>query len=180
MRLERDQRRTLAILGVVAGLFVGVLWMPHKFQERRLRSQIEDAQVQLGFQGPAVGLGNLAREVARLKTEASASNKYVPPETELAQLLKEVSSHLAKEQVTDHETQTQAISVGADYSMMPVNMRFQGSFPATFGFLRNLEEMDRLVRVTRIKLHGEASKPMDPLEVSVELCTFFAPSEVLP
>jgi Tfp pilus assembly protein PilO len=177
MRVERDQLRILLAVVAVATLFVAGLWLPQRYRQHRLEAAIAAAeQEQQAHATCALNLQTLARREARLRHDTAASERYVPPEGELADLLRQISSELQREKVTDQEIQTQPLAIGANYCVMPITLRFRCSFPAAYGFLRSVESLHRLVRVTRVELAGEADQPGRPLQARLELCGLFLPA----
>ncbi len=181
MRIEKDQKRTLATVGILVAAFVVGLWLPHRLQERRLHQQIKAAQKQLGFdRASSQGLGKLARDVIALREVTDQSQKYVPQETELAPLLRQLSTNLQTLDTSDQVMETETSTTGQDYSVIPVTLKFKGSFPSAFGFIKNIESMRRLVRITRLYARSDASKPGEPLTVEIQICAFSSSSEEAP
>jgi Tfp pilus assembly protein PilO len=176
MRIERDQIKTLAIIGVMAAVFVGGLWLPQRLEEQRLRESIEQAQKQLGFDRAASeGLAALNQTVLDLRETVDRTRKEVPERDDLADLLRTLTRELESRQISEVEIQNLPVLAGDDYSVMPLTLRFRASAPATFGFVKHIEDMRRLVRVTRVEIAPDPSKPNEPPMARVELCAFFAP-----
>lgn len=176
MRIERDQIKTLAIIGVMAGVFVGALWLPQRFEERRLRESIAESQKQLGFdRASSEGLAELNQVVLELRQTLDRTRKDVPRRDDLADLLRTLTRELEARQVSEVEIQNLPVLAGDDYSVMPLTVRFRASAPAAFGFVKHIEDMRRLVRVTRVELAVDPAKPAEPPVARVELCAFFAP-----
>lgn len=175
MRIERDQIRTLAVVGALTAAFMGLLWLPNHNQKQRLTERIEQAKNQLeSDKAVTVMLPALARELSQLKQQLSTSNKQIPKSDGISELLRQLSGDLQNQQAIDQEIQTQPIVAGADYSVVPVTLSFKGSCPAVFDFVRKVEAGRRLVRITRLSLHNDLSKPTEPLKARIELCTFFS------
>lgn len=181
MRIEKDQKRALATVGILVVVFAVGLWLPHRLQERRLYQQIQAAQKQLGFdRASSQGLGKLARDVIALREVTDRSQKYVPQQTELAPLLRQLSTDLQVQEAVDQVLETESGRSGQDYSVIPVKLKFKGSFPGTFGFIKSIESMRRLVRVTRLNARMDVTKPNEPLTVEVQVCAFSSSSEEAP
>lgn len=174
MRVERDQRVALLILLAMVGLFLALHWAPRRLKEARLNGRIAQARAQLAADaGGTAQLVSLSREVAELETQAASLRREVPRESQLASLLRHLTGELERLEVTDQEMQTQPLATGSNYSVIPVTLKFRGTFAAALTLVRNIESMPRLVRLTRVELRGEPGKPREPLRVSVELCAFF-------
>lgn len=176
MKIERDQIKTLAIVGTLGAVFVGALWLPQRYEEKRLRASIEQAQKQLGFdQASAASLVKLNRDVLEMQQIVDQTQKDVPARDDLADLLRSLTRELESRQVSEVEIQNLPILTGDDYSVMPLTVRFRATAPAAFGFVRHVEEMRRLARVTRVEIINDPTKPGEAPVARVELCAFFAP-----
>ena len=175
MHIERDQVKTLIVLGCLAAAFVLGLWLPHQVKISRLHQRISSAQKEMGFEPISPNkLTALNAAVLRKRDELNRSTKYVPETTEIAELLRQLSSRLEQQQVVEQELLTRSIEQGDRFSVIPVSLQFRGTFPSVFGFIRDVEAMRRMMRITRIELSHEPTKPDEPLEVRIELCTFSA------
>ena len=172
-----DQARTLAIVGIMLAIYGLGLWLPSKIKERKLNEQIANAQRELGFdRASAEGLGQLANEVVELRRIVDSSDKLVPQTSELAALLRELSQQLQKQNVLDQELHTKPLLQGVDYTVIPIDLRFRGSFPALFGFVKEVESMRRLTRINHLEIEGNPANG-EPLSAQIELTTFSALSE---
>lgn len=175
MSIERDQWRTLMVLGVIAGVFTLAFWLPNHLHEGRLYAKLAQADASLSGEGHRPEkLAGLVRQVADLQAVTHQSQKYVPQSDELAELLRQLSMELQAQRVVGQEIQTSAIIHGDTYSVIPVTLRFEGSFPAVYGFLQRVESMRRMIRITRLEVDGDVQRVDQPLSVRVELYTFFA------
>ena len=173
MRLENDQVKAVAVLLILGAAFLGGLWLPHNMKLKRLQARIDAAHKELGFQKVSPNeLTALAQNVQVKRDTLAASTRYVPATSEIAELLRELSDRLEARKVVDQSLLTRSVEVGDEFSVIPVSLRFQGTFASAFGFLRDVEQMRRLTRIVRLELTGRPTRPNDPLDVRVELCTF--------
>lgn len=200
MRIEKDQLRALLVLSALTLLFVCGLWLPYHFRMRQLQQRIDAAQKQFAADQQATkNLVSLAADVMELKEILSGAQKYVPEQNELADLLKQLSADMqaaagrsdtAGGRIYDQEIQTGAITNYANYSILPVTLRFKGSYQALDSFLRRIEAMNRLVRIDKLEVQGKPRSSTDPkatqpaasviqspvLSVFIELSAFFSPA----
>lgn len=175
MSIERDQFRAMIILGVMTGIFGLGFWLPNHLHENRLHAQLKMAEDSLkAEQHDPEKLAVMVRQVSDLKALTLQSQKYVPQSDELADLLRQLSIELERQRVTGQEIQTGTIIHGQEYSVVPITLRFKGSFPAVFGFLQRIESMQRMIRVTKLDFDGDAAHVNELLSVRIELYTFFA------
>lgn len=178
MRVERDQLITLGLLLAMVAGFLAVHWAPRRIQVARLNARVAAARAELASASPPGGrLVTLARDVARLEQNAAAQRREVPREPGLGGLLRHLTAELENLQVADQEMQTQPTVKGANFAVIPVTLRFRGSFASAFTLLHKAESLPRLVRPTLLELRGDVSKRHEPLQVRLELCAFYIPPE---
>jgi len=177
MRIDRNQFRTLVIVGTLSAAFVGALWLPRKLEERKLHSQIESMKQEIrADEATGQDLKRLSDEVAAMRKDAAAMNRHLAEETEVADVLRQLSADLETHGTREHETQTQTIAPGKDFSLLPVAVSFRSSCASMFEFLKTVEQSPRLMRVTRMQLTGDSNAPGE-VRVRLELCTFLAAAE---
>lgn len=178
MPVERDQIRTLLLAGGAAALFVAMMWLPHSMKAKQLEERIRQTKAQLEVDRAAgAHLSVLATNVSDLQSKLDGTLKHIPSEGELAVLLRQIGSELEAQRVVDQETRTQPVVVGSNYSIMPITLQFRGSLASVFGFIRGIESMPRLVRVTRFEVRGDPTAEGRLLMARIELCAFFSPGE---
>jgi Tfp pilus assembly protein PilO len=174
MRIEPDTKATLAVLGVILVGLAGAIGWP-RFQERgELEARIEAHKKQLGVdRAGAQGFAELRHRVDELRQQALTTKKTVPPTSELADLLRTLTSDLNAQDMQKLEVQTEAIVEGPDFNVIPLSLKFEGGYDGVFGFVRSVEAMPRLTRINKLEI---VSTPRQPELVSVrlELTTFSA------
>lgn len=179
MQVERDQIKTLLILvGIVAAFVLGV-WLPLNSKRKRVEASMAELQQTMqGDRTMAVGLAAMGAQINALQIAVDRSDKIVPNQNELASLLRDWSTELDAQQVEGQDIDPQEMYVGQDYTLIPIKLKFHGSFMAAFRFLRHVESMNRLIRFGSIQMNGNPDEAEEPLIVRVELSTFFMPDEV--
>ncbi|MEX0777601.1 MAG: type 4a pilus biogenesis protein PilO [Phycisphaeraceae bacterium] len=176
MRFERDQVRTLMIFAVLGAVFALGLWLPMHYRGGSLRQRVEEAQRQIaGDRARAASLDELDQEIAQLKAALNNSPGQVPQTGELANLLRRVSNLMHAQDLKEQQVVTQSVTQGQDFSIIPLSLEFKGTFTQVARFVREVETMERLIRVTRLEVRGVNKEPGGPVSVGVDLCTFFAP-----
>lgn len=192
MRIERDEVQTAAIIAALIAAFVFGLYLPHRKKVAQTEAQITTLQAQLQADpNDTRHLVALVEEVESLKQSLTGAQQYVPPQSELAELLKQLSADLESigseggpSTVTGQETQTRAIANYSNYSVLPVGMRFQTTFASAFNFLERIESMQRLVRIDVLEMswnnQPERRLYRDvPLDVRMSLSAFFSPAAAI-
>ncbi len=183
MRIERDQARTLIVLAGLTVIFVAGFWLPHLAKMRRLATQIRHAKAQLNAdQNNTTAIVALAQDVVELRRIVASSHRLVPREADLASLLKQLSTDLAQTVGTGtgrgalkQETQTRPVERYANYSRIPLSIRFEGDFPSTFAFLQRVEATPRLVRIDELEITSDPRERDRQPEVRLQLSAFFTP-----
>ncbi len=178
MRIERDQLMLIGTMVAMFGAFIAFGYMPIHGQRKQARGQIEAYRTQLGMDlAGSKELPKLEAEVVALREACSGAQRDVPTQSELASLLRALSSELDRQHATDKEVQTRAVVQGADYNVLPVSLRFSSSFRSVYAFLRQVESMPRLIRIDRMELTNKPDSG-GRLNAHIELSTFFTAGEV--
>jgi len=174
MKLKSDEKRTLAAAVVV--LLVGVIGggAPYAWRHAVLRDRIDQAERQLGFDRQRErNLTHLASEVAAMQEMVRGSQKYVPAEPEVASFLRMLSEELAAVGVSAELKQRDRVE-GRDFTIVPVDVEFEGGFGAAQRFIARTESMPRLLRFDRLVLERRREDLSVPLSVRLEMTTFAA------
>lgn len=178
MQIEKDFKITAGVLLALAVAFGGVSWWPRSQERADLESRVESAKKQLGVDRKgSQGLGELRDHVADLRRQSQDTHKVVPTSNDLADLLRRINSELVAFGMKNQEVQTEVVVSGADFNVIPLRLRFEGDFEGLFGFVKNIESMSRLTRITKLDVAGVPTKPGEPLLVRLELATFSTASE---
>lgn len=173
MRIEADQKNAAILLAGVAAVFILTVWLPTRAERAHVEGHIDTLEQQLGVDRNQTGsLDDLRAAVDRMRRTIDESDKIVPAEDDLAGLIRQLSARLARHGLTDQEILTEAIVAGRDYNMIPLTLRFRGSYDAVFSFIKDTEAMRRLVRIDELVINGEPSRTHHPVSVRVRLTTF--------
>lgn len=176
MQISRGDFKTLAVLAAVFAVFAVGLWLPASFERSKIQDRITAARDELNNQKySAQDLANLNRNVLDLRASVRGTQRYIPEEDELDELLRSLAESLQSFDVRQQEVETSRMEHHADYTVVPVAVRFEGSFPTTFGIISQIESMPRLLRIERMELQPQRQdRANQPLLVTLEINTFFA------
>lgn len=178
MRIDRQQKVTIALLAGMVSLYVGAVWLPQRMTEGVLESRLKTARAAANpSDATADDLKALMASVDQLRQSVRRDRRVVPSQPQLAELIKQLSGALEEQSVTEQEIQTQPVIQGATYGAIPVTLRFRAEFPAVCRFIAKVESMDRVVQITRVGVEAprSTSKERRAPEVHIELVAFFAP-----
>lgn len=175
MSIEKDQLITLGLVVALAGVFAFAVWMPAKKKHQAFDERIDAAKSELGMTPVAKDeLIALNTRVSELQTVVNGAQQYVPVDDEIAHVVRGVNEALKAYGVTEQEMVTRQAQRYAHYNTIPVSIEYQSSFPVVFGALQEIEKMPRLIRVDRLSVMGDSDDPAQPLEVQMELSTFYS------
>lgn len=176
MRLERDQKITLAIVGGVVLAAGASLWFPQRYVEQAVRARISTAQAAISVEPVKHDkLSDLSKQAEELREQLAANRGRIGDEPDLAGLLRQISAGVQQCGLADPEVQTQPILAGSDFNVIPVTLRCRGTFTSAYAFIKHVESMPRFVRVTSMTVDTNPHKPAEPLEIQLQLCGFFTP-----
>lgn len=178
MQIEKDYKFTAGILLALGVAFAALSWWPRSQEQAELETRIDATKKQLGVDRKgAQGLDELRDYVADLRRQSQNTHKVVPASNDLADLLRRINAELVAFGMKNQEVQTEVIVTGSDFNVIPLRLRFEGDFEGLFGFVKNIESMSRLTRITKLDVAGVPTKPGEPLLVRLELATFSTASE---
>jgi len=162
MRLSRDSWAVLGILVVITATYVLVVHRWQASQLRDLREQIAIEQRGLSSEADkADGVSRMLRQVEQMRRRYSTDwCRRLPERQELAGFLREITTNLSREKLDNPIIAPGNPTRGALYNVLPITMRFDGSFPALAGFLQRVDRMARLTRIEQLTIeprggHGQ-------------------------
>lgn len=174
MRIEKDQMLTVGIVLALGVLFAFAVWMPASQQDRKLEQRIDAAKDELGM--TAVAKDEFVRlndRVSQLRRVVRGAQRYVPANDEIAEVVRGINMALRTHDVTEQEMIARQAKRYADFAEIPLSVEFESSFPVVFGALEQIESMPRLIRVDRLSLMSFPDEPARPLEVQMQMSTFY-------
>lgn len=175
MRIEKDQVRTLSAAGIMLAIFAAAVLAPLHVQRANYQHRIDAAKRALGIDlVETKGLAKLNSDVASLRQVINGAQQYVPEQDEMADVMRGLSEALDSFGVTERQVQTQTTQHYQKYSVMPISLQYRASFPAVFGVLRRIEQMQRLIRVDELVVRQESNDDLEPLQIKLSLSTFIA------
>lgn len=182
MRSVKDQiawcgRAQWAMTGLMFALvaaFVVLAWWPLWARQRQLKGQIESATRQLQVdQARAMNLPLLAGEVAKMEAKLQRFNKRLPRTADLGEFVREltrVSQDCRLRKLVHQPGQPRRLEL---YNEVPITMNFEGDFGTVFTFIRQMEEMQRLVRVRNLNIRCRDAK-LGQVDVSMALNIYYS------
>lgn len=178
MRIESDQLRTFGLLLVLTSAWAVAMWWPDQQRQASAQRRIIEAKHRIeSNRGASAQLASLSKELVQLQQVVDSSPKQMPQEDQLANLLKQLSTEMNAHHLAEQDVLTQPIQHGKEYSMVPLTLNFKGTFLEIFSFVKKVESLPRMIRITRLEIHHRPQKAGESLAVSLDLCAFFAPGQ---
>jgi Tfp pilus assembly protein PilO len=145
-------------------MFVFAVYIPRSAELRRERAESDAVQAELASRSARLdGLQELRAEADRARRYLAEFDRAVPVSSEVGRFVEELASLAESRQIRDPQVEPQKPLVGAWGEVLPVQLAFVGTFDAILGYLRSVESMTRIARVTRLNL---AQSPDDPGQLS--------------
>ncbi|WP_432798083.1 type 4a pilus biogenesis protein PilO [Poriferisphaera sp. WC338] len=179
MRIEKDQVKTLIAAALLIIVFASLVWYPQQQTKVALQKEIDTAKETLGMnQNSESTLAARNNTVERLREKLSGAQQRVPGKDELADVLTGLTRALRQNHLQEQEVIAKPIESYAAYNVMPMVMDFEGSFPETFGVLKSIESMPRLIRLDQLVIGNVVGREntRERLAIHLELSTFFSES----
>ena len=180
MRIDTQQIKTLVAAAVILVVYGLGVWLPRSVSASRLKDRVEQAKATLDAM-PTTDAGQLTAlsdQVEHLREVANREGKTVPDRTDIASLLRSLGECLSAESASDPSIRTQSITRGSTYSVIPIELTFAGSSATVFGVLERIEDLPRLLRLTRFDVEPQRDGA-GRLRASIQLSAFSTEHETM-
>lgn len=182
--MQNDKSQWIVIGSIVAmsAAFTLGVWLPENRKLAVYQERIVEAQDELGpsFFEPAM-MDRRVNEVETLKNQLNSSTRLVPSQPELASVLRSLTEAVEAEGVNEQSFETREIKQYKHYAELPLTLEFGDSFAASYGVLKQIESLPRLVRVDAISLRvldRDIKKNTSPMmQATLRLSSFYTGQE---
>lgn len=167
-------RRCHIVLGVSSGvcllLFYFLIYRPMTHRLAEIRREVASAELQIGKNEDAArDLDNIKRDVQLLREQIARSRK-LPGDQDLSGFLREISGLAQGASLEKFRCEPASTRKLALCSEMPITLKFSGPFMEVSSFLRQTEEMPRMMRTRALSLKSKDGKSgMVDAELSVSI-----------
>ncbi len=179
MLIERDQLKTLIVVAAVSAVFAVGLWLPAHFTQKKLREQI--VRLEQNIRTAKQNKENMAQwqiEIHGMHKVLDKHTRYVPENEELGGVLHGLSNALQNNNAIEQNVLTAETARYVDYSVIPVTMEYIGSFTDTYGILREIECMPRLIRIENLAVLQSYQREDDNLlKINMQVSSFYSKRE---
>jgi len=174
MRNDKDQLRTIAIIVALVVAFAFFIWLPGRRQAARLNAELVSIEQGVVIaQDRAAVLPAVAQRVLLFEEELDDSPVALSRESDLSGFLTQLNHAAAAQGLMHPEVTTRPIADGPDCRYMPITLTFSAGFEQAYAFLRSIETLPRLTRVSRFRATRIPNVQSDLLEVQMEVNAFF-------
>ncbi|HEY0008400.1 MAG TPA: type 4a pilus biogenesis protein PilO [Tepidisphaeraceae bacterium] len=150
-----------------------------RMNERRdaLESETAVMQQQLTTLADATaGIDDMAAQLTRLSKAVKNFEKQLPAEQEVDDILARVDELRAKHNLVSRSFRPNPKPIaGPTYREKQIDMALAGDFSGFYAFLRDLETLPRLIKVTELKLK-KIDEPNGHTEASMKISIFYDPA----
>lgn len=148
-------------LGIIALTMVVLLALVYWFDTRGQVSQIEQLEKQelqlktqfSGFVQQSVNSKAYQEQIARLQEQVNGFISQLPDQTELPDLLENITRISQQSQITLTQMQPQKLRNDNLYRVLPITINAQGSYHQLATFISRLENMPTIVLLGNWQMH---------------------------
>ena len=154
-KIHVDKGQILVLGAALAMLlsFVLAVYLPRNRALKAARSQLAEAEAELADKmALAAQLPQLERDVAARRVDHEMQLEMVPDQPMVPQFLGTVADILTSEGIAQRDLVPQAPHAEADHTELPIVISFDGPFAAAFRVLARLQGLNRINRVSSLKL----------------------------
>lgn len=163
------------ILALAFVLGIAGVWFSYRSSFSELSQQIEQARYTLGVDlAPGEGLSKLQVDVVRMRQRINDRHSFVPESPRMDQVIRGISWSLETAGAYNVEMTNLETKAFQNFSEIPIELSFTGSFETLVTFLNELEDMPRLVVVEKLSMNQELVDGHRELNMDMKLRTFYS------
>jgi len=170
--------KEIALAGVLGAMMAGAYVLKFKVSDARQQTLREDTKAKqkalADMQQATAGIDDLNAKIAKLQKAIEFFESKLPQEKEMDKILREVAQKAEANSLTTKMVKTLKSERFTRYSELPIEMTLAGNFNGFYAFLLELEKMQRITRLTKMKLERAADKDGE-MQASLTLSIFFEP-----
>jgi len=153
---EKQQLMIFVITAVIVGGFVVLRYLP-------LRSRIQDLKQIKSAQAHTIAKGNadntkisqLKELFTKLQRELENYDEQIPTSSNIGIFLHKIADLMNKYNLSEQMVEPYEEIDAENLSCIPVKMQCKGKLFQIYEFFRELQEIDRLVRIEQVKLSND-------------------------
>jgi Tfp pilus assembly protein PilO len=161
---------TTAAVGLVTFLFFSYLPDRKKLTALEAENANVDAQL-LKNQAAANDLETIKRDVVRLRDQITRS-RQLPAQPDLPKFIRDVTALSSTTEMQKFRYEPEAKKQQALCRELPMSLMFEGRFLQVASFLRQMEEMPRMMRTRKVHIKSRDGKT-GTVDVQITMSVFF-------
>ncbi len=154
---ERQQLTICIIAGVIVGGFVLFRYLPLRSKMKAIR-QIKSSQALTIAKGAADNKQRLLlnEQLLELRHELENYEEKIPQQSDIGVFLHKIAALMNKHNLSDQMIEPHKEIKAEKLNCIPVKMQCKGKLAQIFEFYRQLQGLDRLVRIEQVKLSNDS------------------------
>lgn len=151
--------------GVVLAIGVGVAVWPTYRKAQELRTEVNTLEQKVhGLDGATSQVEKLAADLGNIQKQINGNLKFIPEQADIASIIRRLSLPVDGNTVLDQTFTTGASNPAipgddkATVELTPLTVDMEANFDSVFALIRAAESMDRLIRVSNIRLECNRDK----------------------
>lgn len=173
---RRKQQVWVYLIGalfVADFVFYGYLPSQRRLEALRQSRSEQERMIRMAAERRAE-LPKLKAHLKDVEEIVSHYEAYVPAEESLGEFLQEIAHIMTDNQLTDQVMVPQAEMECDGIRCIPIQMNCKGSLADVFGFFRDIQAMDRLVRIEKADLRND-TEYTGQVSVNTRAVIFYRP-----
>jgi type IV pilus assembly protein PilO len=169
--------RELVFFALMVGLLCAayfILDKKSKKREEKLASVQTMQQSLTNLRLSMSGIDDQDRKISELHQAIAFFESKLPQEKEMDVILADVSRKVEENGLTLRTVKTLKTERGPNYSELPIQMNISGDFNGFYELMLQLEKMDRITRVSQMKLEKIDERDGE-MQAQLTLSIFFEP-----
>ena len=154
---ERQQLTICVITGAIVGGFVLFRYLPLRSKMKAIR-QIKSSQALTIAKGAADNKQRLLlnEQLLELRHELENYEEKIPEQSDIGEFLHKIADLMNKHNLSDQMIEPHKEIRAEKLNCIPVKMQCKGKLAQIFEFCRQLQGLDRLVRIEQVKLSNDS------------------------
>jgi len=151
------------------------VFQPRNDQIQHARRQIIEKRAKLEQLRQATGrIDDLGQEIDRLSDAVAMFAQKLPAQREVEVILRAVWELTARHGLTPKSVRTDNPITTSQYAELPLKMEIVGDFDGFYGFLLDLEKLERLTRLPQMHINKSADRE-GRIKADLVLTIFYEP-----
>jgi Tfp pilus assembly protein PilO len=153
---ERQQLTICTVAVVIIGGFVLFRYMPLKREIKAVKQNIYTQKLTI-VKGAAdvEKVPLIKQQLLNIQSELKDYGANIPDQRDLGVFLRRIATLMNEYQLREQVIVPREEVKGDKFSCIPLNMRCKGKLSQMFDFYKQLQGLDRLIRIERVKLRND-------------------------